>query len=100
MENAFVLLLVGCTSLIAYEAMTWNRERKAGKLQEAIGSFLEWIGAFTLFFIANLMFGIVAIFLIRTFTQRFVALYTLENILLWVLSAAQAYVFLHCWKRG
>jgi hypothetical protein len=98
-DSIFVVLLVGCSSVIVYQAMRWDRERAAAQIRDAMYALLEWIGAFTVFFVANLALGVLAIFLIRTLTQRFIALYILESVLLWILSAAQAFIFQYCWKH-
>jgi hypothetical protein len=66
----------------------------------AIRSFFEWTGTFSLFFVANLALGTLIVFFIRTFTPTFIALYALQNVLLLILSAAQAFVFHSVWKRG
>jgi len=68
-------------------------------MRAAIRALLEWVGTFAFFFAVNLILGVVVVFLVRTLTPRFVALYVLENLLLLVLSAAQAFVFLYWWKR-
>jgi len=54
---------------------------------------------FAVFLAANLTLGAAVILLVRALTPRFVALYTLENLLLLILSAAQAFVFQAWWKR-
>ena len=97
MDNIFILLIVALTSFVVYQVTKTNRNEK--KLSEAIRAFFEWIGMFSLFFVVNLMIGVVVVFLIRTFTPRFVALYSLQNFLLLFLSAVQAFVFHHSWRR-
>lgn len=99
MSNLFIFFLVGLTSWATYEATKSGRTKNTKTLREGIRALLEWVGAFALFFIANLMLGVLFVFLIRSLTPRFVALYVLQNILLLVLSAAQAFVFLYWWKR-
>jgi hypothetical protein len=99
-ENVFILLLVVLTSWIMYHATHWNHSRGAAGARDALRAFVEWVGMFSLFFTANLLVGVFVIFLIRTFTARFVALYALENTLLPILSAAQAFVFHYWWKRN
>jgi hypothetical protein len=54
---------------------------------------------FAIFLTANLMLGTAVILLIRALTPHFVALYALENLLMLVLSAAQAFVFQAWWRR-
>jgi hypothetical protein len=99
MEIIFLILLVGFTSTFAHQCTRRLRPLSAGSLTAAVGEFFEWIGTFALFFAANLALGVVIISLIRGFTPRFVTLYVLENLLLLILSAAQAFVFQHWWKH-
>jgi hypothetical protein len=44
--------------------------------------------------------GGLLILFVRGFTARFVSLYELQNLLLIIFSAAQAFVFHHWWKRA
>ena len=96
MDSVFILMIVAITSTTTYFA-TQNNNRS--RIREAIHAFFEYAGTFSLFFAANIALGVLMIFLIRTFTPRFVALYTVENVLLLILSAAQAFVFHRAWKR-
>jgi hypothetical protein len=95
-DNVFVLVIVAMTSAITYFGM---QLKNRAKIREAIHAFFEYAGTFSLFFAANVVFGFFIILLIRTFTPLFVALYALENVLLLILSAAQAFVFHRSWKR-
>jgi hypothetical protein len=95
-DNIFILLIVAITSAFTYLATQHNNR---ARIREAIGPLFEYAGMFTLFFAANIAFGVLIIFVIRTFTPRFMALYTVENVLLLILSAAQAFVFHRAWKR-
>ena len=96
MDSLFILVLVTLTSLFAYYATHWNNHTT---MRDAIRAFFEWAGTFSIFLAINLLFGASIVLFIRTFTPRFVSLYTLQNVLLLVLSAAQAFVFHHWWKR-
>jgi hypothetical protein len=69
-------------------------------MRQAIRAFFEWVGMFAFFFLANLAVGVLFVFLIRTFTPRFVALYALQNVFLLILSGAQAFVFHYLLKRS
>jgi hypothetical protein len=100
MDNFFIFFLVAATSVIAYQATRVNREFIGPKLRTALRALVDWVGTFSLFFAANLVLGVVVVLLLRTFLPRFVSLYLLENLLLLILSAAQAFVFHHWWKRG
>jgi len=95
-DNIFILLIVAVTSAITYITM---QHHTRARIHEAIHALFEYAGTFSLFFTANIAFGVFIIFLIRTFTPRFVALYSLENVLLLILSAAQAFVFHRSWNR-
>jgi hypothetical protein len=94
-DNIFVLVIVAVTSAITYFGTQRNNR---AKIRAAIRAFFEYAGTFSLFFVANIVFGFFIILLIRTFTPL-VALYALENVLLLILSAAQAFVFHRSWKR-
>ena len=96
MDNIFVLVIVAVTSAITYFG---TQRKNRAKIREAIRAFFEYAGTFSLFFVANVVFGFFIILLIRTFTPVFVALYALENVLLLILSAVQAFVFQRSWKR-
>ena len=98
MELILVTLLVGLTSLTAYYGTGKIRAASARPIGEALRAFFEWIGTFTIFLAANLALGVMIILLIRGLTPRFVALYALENLLLLILSAAQAFVFQYWWR--
>ena len=99
MDWFFILIIFGCTSVVAYAATKWNHKPGVSNLREALLALVDWVGTFFLFFAANLVLGIVVVFLIRTFTTRFVSLYALGNLFLLVLSAAQAFVFHHWWRH-
>ena len=98
-EVIFAVGLVIVTSLLAYGRFNKFRAPNARTLSAAIQALFDWAGAFALFFLANLALGAVVILLLRGITQRFYALYGLENFLLLILSAAQAFVF-QMWWRG
>jgi len=68
-------------------------------IRAAFGAFFEWVGALFLFFTANLVVGSVIILVIRLMTGRFLSLYMFENIYVFLLSIAQAFVFHYLWKR-
>src|SRR5262245_13822289 len=96
----FILFLVAITSFLAYRGTKKRDGHTLSQIHDAIRNLLEWVGTFTVLLIANLAVGVLLVLLIRTFTAQFVTLYTLENILLLVFSAAQAFVFHQWWKRN
>jgi hypothetical protein len=98
-ELIFALGVVIVTSLVAYAAATKYHPGSARPISEAVRVLFDWAGVFVLFFCGNLALGLVVIFLLRGITRRFFALYGLENFLLLILSAAQAFVF-QMWWRG
>jgi hypothetical protein len=68
-------------------------------VRAALEAFLEWVGALFLFFAGNLVVGSVIILALRLTTGRFLSLYLFENIYVFLLSVAQAFVFHYLWKR-
>lgn len=97
MGVVLITLIVVFTSWIAYHA---TKDHAAASLRLAFGAFLEFVGLFVLFFAANLGLGFLIVLLVRTFSQRFLSIYFLGNILLLILSAVQAFVFHYRRKRG
>ena len=102
METGFgiIVLLVAMTSTATYALTRRTSLMTRQSLQQAAASLLEWAGLFVLFFGANLALGAVLIILIRGFTSRFISIYALENVYVWILSAGQAFVIQHCWRRA
>ena len=98
-EVTFAVGLVIVTSLLAHRGSNKFRARSAMPISAAVRALFDWAGVFVLFFAANLALGAVVILLLRGITGRFYTLYGLENFLLLILSAAQAFVF-QMWWRG
>jgi hypothetical protein len=99
-ELIFMAALVGATTLVAFAAAkALSPSAAAGSIPQALRALLDWAGMFAIFLAANLMLGAALILLIRALTPRFVALYTLENLLMLILSATQAFVFQVWWRR-
>ena len=99
-EMVFMAALIGVTTLIAFAAAKALRPpAAAGSILQALTALLDWAGMFAIFLAANLTLGGAGILLIRALTPRFVALYALDNLLILVLTAAQAFVFQAWWKR-
>src|SRR6185369_1169188 len=97
MEVLVAIFLAVLTSAIAWRLSkrAWG---SAGSLTEAAGALLDWAGLFSLFFAANMALGVLLILVIRSVTPFFVSLYLLDNGLSLILSAVQAFLFLHWWK--
>ena|SRR5262245_32827211 len=100
MDTLFAVVLAVLTSFAAYHIGRQALPPSAKSMTEAIAAFFDWVGIFVIVLCANLALGVVIILMIRGLTRRFVGLYELENFVLVVLSAVQAYVVLRCWKRG
>lgn len=94
----FLILLGVLTSTLAYCAAKRVRPASVRPMKKAFLGFFEWVGSFAVFLSANLALGVLVILVVRKFTPRFVSLYELENLLLLVLSAAQAFVFRYWWS--
>ena len=99
MGPTFAISLTVLTSILAYQIAKRFRPLSTQSLLQAVGVFLDWVGLFTLFMGANLVLGMLLILAVRGFTPRFVSLYGLEDILLLILSATQAFVVLQWCKR-
>src|SRR5215471_5443048 len=97
-ELIFALGVAIVTSLVTYAASRKYHSRSARPMSEAVRALFDWAGLFVLFFCGNLALGLVVIFLLRGITRRFFALYGLENFLLLILSAVQAFVFQMWWR--
>jgi len=99
MDQVFLLFLVGTTSavalLIGRRALGLSRARLWTGTQRA----LELVGAAVAFFLVNLIVGVLVILAMRTFTNHFISIYYLKDVVLVVLSAVQGLVF-HCWRRS
>ena len=99
-ELIFLAALVGATTLAAFAAAkALSPPPAARSVFQALKALLDWAGLFAIFLAANLLLGAAVILLIRALTPRFIALYELENLLMLILSAAQAFVFQAWWRR-
>jgi hypothetical protein len=96
----FILFLVALTSFFAYRVTKKKERRTFSTIGAAVRNLFEWVGTFSIFLIGNLIVGVLVVLIVRTFTTQFVTLYALGNVLLLILSAAQAFVFHHWWKRN
>jgi hypothetical protein len=99
MGPTFAILLTVLTSILGYQIAKRFRPLSAQSFFQAVGTLLDWVGLFTLFTGANLVLGMLLILAVRGFTPRFVSLYGLDDILLLILPAIQAFVFLQWCKR-
>ena len=99
-EDLFVVVLVMLTSGAAYLLGTRKLALGRDSFQIAVSQMLECIGAFAAFLAINLAVGVVIIFLIRSITPRFVALYILDDVTLIIFSVCQGIVFQLWWRRS
>jgi hypothetical protein len=100
MSLILAFLLVGLTSAVGYVILNRTRRRPFAALLQSMIALLDWIGLFAICFTCNVTLGGLLILFVRGFTARFVSLYELQNLLLIIFSAAQAFVFHHWWKRA
>ncbi|HSB70896.1 MAG TPA: hypothetical protein VLH58_03910 [Candidatus Methylomirabilis sp.] len=100
MEQAFVLALVGLTSLAAFLlgarglGLSWNG------LGAAVGRMLECVGLALVFFVTNLAAGMTVVLLGRLVTRGFLPLYLANDVSLVALSLLQALTFQWWRERG
>ncbi|SRR5712691_9197122 len=96
MEQVFVFLLVGFTSLGAYQVGVRTLGLAPGPLAAALRRLCELAGVTLLFFITNLSIGLLGIFAVRGLTSTFLSVYLLDDLFLLLLSALQGIIFA-CW---
>jgi hypothetical protein len=68
-------------------------------VHQSFTALFQCIGAFALFLMMNVILGTTAIVIIRSITQRFIAVYDLDDLLILVLSAVQGFMFQRWWAR-
>ncbi len=97
MEQVFILILVGLTSVGAYVlgARVLNLSRRG--LRKAVGKVLECFGISLVFFVINLTAGMSGILAARALSRGFVSLYMAADVTVLVLSVFQGLVFV--WWR-
>ncbi|GIV17488.1 MAG: hypothetical protein KatS3mg022_2923 [Armatimonadota bacterium] len=99
MDKLYVPLLILLSSFAGYlyARQVWRIQRE--DIAQAIQGALEFIGCWMLVYIANLLFGLVLIVLIRRLTGFFISLYVLNSIMLVLFTLFQALVAYHLWQR-
>ena len=95
----FVLILAGLTSVGTYIVGVRGLGLPRDGLRSAFGKACEAIGLTLIFFLLNLITGIIAILATRMFMGRFVSLYYLSDATLLVLALLQALTF-QAWRAG
>lgn len=99
MEQMFLILLVGLTSLGAYGVGTWTLGLLPGQIWPSVLRLLQLTGMMLVFLAINLTIGLAAILTVRTVTHTFLSVYLLDDaFLLWV-SALQGILFV-CWRES
>ena len=68
-------------------------------IADAVQMLVDCMGVCVLFLAFNIVAGALAILLIRSLTPIFVSLYTLDNIVLPVLSVVQGLIFRFWWQH-
>lgn len=93
MEQFFILVLVGLTSVGAYVLgrSVFGLSRRG--IRRAVGKMFECFGISLVFLVINLATGVIAILLTRAAMQGFVSLYILNDVTLPVLSLLQGLTF-------
>lgn len=93
MDQIFVLILAGFTSLGAVWVGTKWIGLPGGTIRRAMGRMLECVGLTLVFLAVNIGVGTVAILATRTATGRFIPLYLAADNTLPMLSLLQALIF-------
>ena len=100
MVQAFMLLLTALTSTAAYLAGVRHLGLSRHRLRAAALSLLEMAGMSIVFFVANLVIGLVIVFAVRSLTSMFLSAYLLNDTFLILLSALQGVLFGCWWDKG
>ena len=99
MEEFYVLVLVGFTSIGAYLIGARGFGLTRSRLRAAIGKMLTCLGATLVFFGLNLGVGILVVLASRTLALGFLSMYLSNDVSLLVLSAIQGLTFA-CWRES
>ncbi|MEJ5250545.1 MAG: hypothetical protein HPY54_03290 [Chthonomonadetes bacterium] len=99
MDRLYVPLLILLTSCFAYLYMRRRSGIRGRDVWQAVAESLEFIGCWVLVYGANLLFGLVAILLIRRLTGFFISVYVFKSLMLTLLTLLQALVIYHLWRR-
>lgn len=98
MEQFFILVVIGLTSLAAYLVgakwfgLSWH------VLRSAVGRMFECIGIMLIFCVVNLAVVVITILTIRSLTDRFLPLEIASDLTLPALSLLQALI-LQWWRE-
>ena len=90
MDSAFILMVVGLSSLAA---VLVARGRARRRLRSAVGKTLEALGLAAVFLLLNVGVGFCLTLLARAVGGRFVSLYHSDDVTILAVSVLQALVF-------
>ena len=93
MEQFFILVLVGLTSVGAYVLGLSVLGLSRQDIRKAVGKMFECFGISLVFFVINLALGVIAIFLARATMREFVSMYMATDATLPLLSLLQGLTF-------
>ena len=99
MGQAFILVLVGVTSVGAYLMGAKQLGLSRAGLRMAVCRTLECAGMTVGFFMVNLAAGMAIVLVARLLSREFVSLYYANDVTLLVLSCFQAFTFLW-WRQA
>lgn len=99
MEHTFILMMAGLTSVGAYILGVKGLRLSGSHLWAGIGKTCESIGLTLVFFVLNLIVGVIIVYATRSVMGRFVSLYYLSDTTLLTLSLLQALTF-QAWRAG
>jgi hypothetical protein len=98
MEQAFILIVAGLTSVATYLLGVKGLRLSKRGLWPALGKALECIGLTLALFLLNVAVGMVAILATQLLIGRFISLYHASDTTLLVLSLLQALTF-QAWRE-
>ena len=93
MEQSFILILVGLTSVGGCLAGRKALGLSWAALRMAVGKMLRCVGIMLAFFAANLAAGLTVILAVRSLTPGFLSVYLVDDVVLLVLSLLQGVTF-------
>jgi hypothetical protein len=98
MTQAFILILVGATSLGTFLLGVKGFGLPVSRLRQAMAKICEALGLMVVFAVVNLAAAMLAVLTVRWLTGWFVSLYIAADMTLLLLAALQALVF-QAWRE-
>jgi hypothetical protein len=99
MEQAFILIAAGLTSVATYLLGVTRLRLPRQGLWPALGKACECLGLTLALFLLNVAVGMIAVLAARLLIGRFISLYHASDATLLVLSLLQALTF-QAWREG